>query len=110
MTLQGGAAGAAPLFRVSGAGSGVTTFVDLMMALGSSVPVYGLQPRRTDGEAPPHSTVQAAAEYYLRALREACPAGPVHLLGHSFGGWVAFEMALRLHEERMSPRATKPAG
>jgi arthrofactin-type cyclic lipopeptide synthetase C len=98
VTLQGGAAGAVPLFCVPGAGSGVTTFVDLMLALDTSVPVYGLQPRGTDGEAPPHATVQAAAEHYLRALREACPAGPVHLLGHSFGGWVAFEMALRLHE------------
>ncbi|HEX2081774.1 MAG TPA: amino acid adenylation domain-containing protein, partial [Longimicrobium sp.] len=98
VTLQGGAAGAAPLFCVPGAGSGVTTFVDLMAALGPSVPLYGLQPRGLDGEAPPHATVQAATEHYLRALREACPAGPVHLLGHSFGGWVALEMALRLHE------------
>ncbi|HEU0054705.1 MAG TPA: alpha/beta fold hydrolase, partial [Longimicrobium sp.] len=98
VTLQGGAAGAAPLFCVPGAGSGVTSFVDLMLALGPSVPVYGLQPRGLDGEAPPHATVQAAAEHYLRALGEARPAGPVHLLGHSFGGWVALEMALRLHQ------------
>jgi arthrofactin-type cyclic lipopeptide synthetase C len=67
------------------------------------VPLYGLQPRGLDGEAPPHATVQAAAEHYLRALREACPAGPVHLLGHSFGGWVALEMALRLHEAGRPP-------
>jgi arthrofactin-type cyclic lipopeptide synthetase C len=69
-----------------------------MTALGPSVPVYGLQPRGVDGEAPPHATVQAAAGYYLRALRDIFPAGPVHLLGHSFGGWVALEMALRLHQ------------
>jgi arthrofactin-type cyclic lipopeptide synthetase C len=98
MTLQRGAAGAAPLFCVPGAGSGVTSFIELLMALDPSVPVHGLQPRGVDGEAPPHATVQAAAEQYLRALHEACPAGPVHLLGHSFGGWVALEMALRLHE------------
>jgi arthrofactin-type cyclic lipopeptide synthetase C len=98
VTLQGGAAGVAPLFCVPGAGSGVTTFIDLLTALGRSVPVHGLQPRGLDGETPPHATVQAAAEQYLGALREACPAGPVHLLGHSFGGWVVLEMALRLHE------------
>jgi arthrofactin-type cyclic lipopeptide synthetase C len=96
--LQDGKAGAAPLFCLPGAGSGVTSFVELMLALDPSVPVYGLQPRGLEAEALAHATVQAAAEHYLRALREACPAGPVHLLGHSFGGWVALEMALRLHE------------
>jgi arthrofactin-type cyclic lipopeptide synthetase C len=98
VTLQGGASGAAPLFCLPGAGSGVTSFVELMLTMGTPVPVYGLQPRGLDGEALPHATVQAAAEHYLRALREACPEGPVHLLGHSFGGWVALEMALRLHQ------------
>jgi arthrofactin-type cyclic lipopeptide synthetase C len=83
---------------VPGAGSGITSFIDLLMAMDPAVPVHGLQPRGLDVEAPPHSTVQAAAEHYLRALGEACPAGPVHLLGHSFGGWVVFEMALRLHQ------------
>ncbi len=96
--LQGGAAGAAPLFCLAGAGSGVTSFIDLMSAVHPSVPVHGFQPRGIDGETPPHATVQAAAEHYLRALRETSPAGPVHLLGHSFGGWVALEMALRLHQ------------
>ena len=42
------AAGAAPLFCLPGAGSGVTDFVDLMSALGPSVPIYGLQPRGID--------------------------------------------------------------
>ncbi|HEX8359293.1 MAG TPA: alpha/beta fold hydrolase, partial [Longimicrobium sp.] len=59
-------------------------------------PVYGFQPRGLDGAAIPHATVRAAAASYLRALDEAFPAGPVHLLGHSFGGWVVFEMAARL--------------
>jgi arthrofactin-type cyclic lipopeptide synthetase C len=40
--------------------------------------------------------VAAAAEFYLDAIAAAQPSGPLHLLGHSFGGWVVFEMALRL--------------
>jgi arthrofactin-type cyclic lipopeptide synthetase C len=96
--LQGGKPGVAPLFCVPGAGSGVTSFMDLSMAVDRSWPVHGFQPRGMDGATVPHATVPAAAEYYLRAVRETCPEGPVHLLGHSFGGWVALEMALRLRE------------
>ncbi|MGA9701828.1 alpha/beta fold hydrolase, partial [Pseudomonas sp.] len=55
-----------------------------------------LQPRGLDGEAVPHSQVEAAAACYLQALEQECAHGPVHLVGHSFGGWVALEMALRL--------------
>ena len=40
--------------------------------------------------------MEAAAQCYLAALAHECPRGPVHLVGHSFGGWVALEMALRL--------------
>jgi thioesterase domain-containing protein len=43
--------------------------------------------------------VEAAALYNLRALAEFDTAGPIHLLGHSHGGLVAFEMALRLLEK-----------
>jgi thioesterase domain-containing protein len=40
--------------------------------------------------------VEAAAASYLGALDRLRPEGPVHLLGHSHGGWVVFEMARRL--------------
>src|SRR5207248_8081121 len=59
-------------------------------------PIYGLQPRGVDGRLIPHSTVSSAAESYVRAINQVQAEGPVHLLGHSFGGWVAFEMAQRL--------------
>jgi thioesterase domain-containing protein len=38
--------------------------------------------------------VEAAAQYYLRAI-DARPPAPIHLLGHSFGGYVALEVAIR---------------
>jgi len=98
LKLQGGKAGVAPLFCVPGAGTSMTSFIDLLGSVDRLWPVYGLQPRGLDGRTVPHSTVQAAAEHYLRAMDEVWPEGPVHLLGHSFGGWVALEMALRLRE------------
>ena len=96
LRIQTGRAGYAPVFCVPGAGDSVTGFVGLSDALGRDWPLYGLQPRGLDGEAVPHSQVEAAARCYLTALEQECPDGPVHLVGHSFGGWIALEMALRL--------------
>ncbi|HEX2093470.1 MAG TPA: alpha/beta fold hydrolase, partial [Longimicrobiaceae bacterium] len=95
VTLQRGKPGAASLFCVPGAGASVASFAALAGHLDPTWPVYGLQPRGLD-ELVPHSGVPAAAESYLRAVQEVFPDGPIHLLGHSFGGWVVFEMALRL--------------
>ncbi len=96
LRIQSGRAGYAPVFCVPGAGDSVTGFVGLSEALGRDWPLFGLQPRGLDGEAVPHSQVEAAAACYLTALAQECPRGPVHLVGHSFGGWVALEMAVRL--------------
>jgi amino acid adenylation domain-containing protein len=42
------------------------------------------------------ATVERLASEYLDAIRAAQPAGPYHLVGFSFGGVVAFEVAQRL--------------
>ena len=96
VTLRFGSEGGIPLFCVPGAGANVVSFLELIGCLDPARPVHGLQPRGLDGERVPHATVPAAAEFYLRAIQAAQPAGPVHLLGHSFGGWVVFEIAHRL--------------
>jgi arthrofactin-type cyclic lipopeptide synthetase C len=96
--LQSGQRNLAPLFCVPGAGANVSCFLELAACLEEAQPVYGLQPRGLDGAMVPHATVAAACEFYLRAIVETCPKGPVHLLGHSFGGWVVFAMAQRLRQ------------
>lgn len=96
MTLQLGAARVPPIFLFPGAGASVTSFMQLITALGTATPVYGLQPRGLGAALVPHSTVEAAAAAYLREIRRVCPDGPYFLAGHSFGGWVVLEVALRL--------------
>ena len=96
VALQIGAGNIEPLFCVPGAGNNVASFMDLVTCLEKAWPIYGLQPRGAEGELVPHSNVETAADCYLRAIQETYPDGPLHLLGHSFGGWVVFEMAHKL--------------
>jgi len=96
LTIQTGHAGHAQIFCVPGAGDSVTGFIHLTEAIGPEWPIIGLQPRGLDGVSVPHSAVEAAATCYLQAIEQIYPQGPVHLIGHSFGGWVAHAMAAQL--------------
>jgi thioesterase domain-containing protein len=58
--------------------------------------VIGIQARGLASQEWPHATVEAMAAEYLREVKLWQPHGPYHLCGYSFGGLVAFEMALRL--------------
>ncbi|OUM08507.1 non-ribosomal peptide synthetase [Pseudomonas syringae] len=96
LAIQSGLEGHAPLFCVPGAGDSVTGFIGLAEALGRDWPIYGLQPRGLDGRSVPHSRVEAAAQSYVQAIEAIYPHGPLHLVGHSFGGWAAHAMAVKL--------------
>ncbi|GAB2872549.1 hypothetical protein GCM10027093_05120 [Paraburkholderia jirisanensis] len=98
MTIQSGALDELSLFCMPGAGDNVINFLPFADALGPVWTVHGLQPRGVDGELAPYTNVETAAEAYLRGIDAAqmAPSVPLHLVGHSFGGWVAFEVALRL--------------
>jgi len=105
IAIQAGDLSAPAIFCVPGAGANVTSFMSLATALGSGNSIYGLQPRGLDGSLVPHSSISAAAEAYVSAVRSVQPGGPYRLVGHSFGGWVILEMAHRLLAagERVEP-------
>jgi amino acid adenylation domain-containing protein len=85
-----------PLFCVHAAGANVLIYRPLARHLGSDQPVYAFQARGLDGHSEPYVTVEDMAAHYLGELRAFQPHGPYYLLGASFGGLVAFEMAQRL--------------
>lgn len=86
----------APLFCVHPGGGNVLCYVDLAYHLGPDRPVLAFQsPGLGEGEQALDS-VERMAEVYLDELRERHPSGPYRLLGWSFGGLVAYEMARRL--------------
>ncbi|MGW7413542.1 amino acid adenylation domain-containing protein [Streptomyces sp. NPDC054863] len=88
----------APLFCVHPAVGFAWCYAGLTSPLGADRPVYGLQARGLHGpEALPASVREMAADY-LDHVRSVQPTGPYHLLGWSFGGMVAHEMAVQLEE------------
>ncbi len=85
-----------PLFCVHGGGGQVFWYKDLARRLGEDQPFFGLQCRIEDDGRVRTNTVEDMAHYYLEEIRAAFPRGPYYLSGASFGGKVAYEMAVRL--------------
>lgn len=86
-----------PLFLVHPIGGNVFCYRTLASELGAGRPVFGLTaPGLTDPGAAPGATVEELAATHLEALRRIRPTGPYHLAGWSFGGLLAYEMAVQL--------------
>ncbi len=91
---------ALPLFCICG----IHLYQELANRFSPDVPVYGifvpseriLYEQRVDATVPLPGVEEMAAEY-VRAVRSAQPSGPYRLMGVSFGGVLAFEMAQQLH-------------
>ncbi|MEV7193317.1 amino acid adenylation domain-containing protein [Streptomyces sp. NPDC093510] len=88
---------AAPLFCVH-PGLGVSwAYTALLPHLDPGRPVYALQTPALSEEAHRlHGSVGELADAYVERVRAVRPHGPYLLLGRSFGGPVAHEMAVRL--------------
>jgi amino acid adenylation domain-containing protein len=85
-----------PIFCMPGGGGNVIYLYHLARHLGSDQPFYGLQARGLDGEETPHTHVKDIAAYNIKAMQSVQPQGPYVVAGHSFGSYVAFEMAAQL--------------
>ncbi|MGW3965986.1 amino acid adenylation domain-containing protein [Amycolatopsis sp. NPDC005003] len=87
-----------PLFCVH-AGLGLSLpYLGLVQHLDPGRPMYGLQSPNigSGGELP--VSVEDVAEEYAARIRAIQPSGPYHLLGWSFGGLLAHEIAVQLQE------------
>ncbi|MFF9180561.1 amino acid adenylation domain-containing protein [Streptomyces misionensis] len=85
-----------PLFMVHPMGGNVLCYVQLARHLPEGLPLYGLQAAGADPGAEPRRSVPELAADYIAAMRRVQPHGPYTIGGWSFGGFVAFEMALQL--------------
>ncbi|HYW09250.1 MAG TPA: thioesterase domain-containing protein, partial [Longimicrobium sp.] len=86
----------APLFCVHPADGRATAYLALARHLDARHPVYALQDPGVLGSDLELRGVEELAEVYASAICDLHPRGPYNLLGWSFGGFVAFEVARRL--------------
>ncbi|HTC33309.1 MAG TPA: condensation domain-containing protein [Bryobacteraceae bacterium] len=88
------------IFCIGALNGEVILFRRLAMELGQDQPIYGLQPFSLVDRL---STVETLAASYIQELSQRGEHRPFCLLGYSFGGLVALEMARQLRTRGAEP-------
>lgn len=88
-----------PLFCVPGTGGSVIYLRALANELSAEDrPLYGLQAIVSPETQKPFTSIQDIARANIEAMQSIQASGPYYLCGHSFGSWVALEMAFQLQQ------------
>lgn len=98
ITLKAGNA-ETPLFIIHGAGGLAFTIFGLGQALTGEHPVIALQDPSWDPGIEPARCVEEMATALIEQIKTVQPNGPYRLCGHSFGGLLAYEMAIQLRAQ-----------
>jgi amino acid adenylation domain-containing protein len=71
---------------------------ELYQQLGVNRPIYGLHYGIADpsDRVPTLPTIEDLATHYIKEMRDIQSQGPYYLIGHSWGGTIAYEMARQL--------------
>jgi amino acid adenylation domain-containing protein len=88
-----------PFFCVHPAGGNVLRYRHLAQYLGRDQPFYGLEAPGLADDRNHYVLIESLAAYYIEHIKKIQPEGPYFLGGHSFGGFVAFEMAQQLQRQ-----------
>jgi acetoacetyl-CoA synthetase len=87
------AGGAKPSILIAHGLSGCASFSGLAKRIQTECPIYGIQAKGVDGLEEPFDRIEDMARFYVEALYEGQFPAPYILIGYSFGGLVALEMA-----------------
>ncbi|NEE17920.1 amino acid adenylation domain-containing protein, partial [Streptomyces sp. SID7499] len=87
-----------PFFLVHPAGGLSWCYMPLTRYVEPDIPLYGLQARGLDGRSELAGSIREMAADYIEQIRSVQPRGPYRLLGWSYGGPIAHEMAVQLRE------------
>ncbi|MFC8208942.1 amino acid adenylation domain-containing protein, partial [[Kitasatospora] papulosa] len=85
-----------PFFFIHPAGGLSWCYMPLARHVPAQIPLYGLQSRGLDGTSELARSVPEMAADYIERIRSMQASGPYRLLGWSYGGAVAHEIAVQL--------------
>jgi pimeloyl-ACP methyl ester carboxylesterase len=102
----------APVVLLTGAGGNAAAWFPHVAALGQDGPVYGIDMPGDANPSVPHApmTPPAACAAWLDELLGKLSDRPAHLVGFSYGGWVAMNQAIRAPGRVASITLLDPAG
>jgi natural product biosynthesis luciferase-like monooxygenase protein/amino acid adenylation domain-containing protein len=89
--------GGSPLFCFHGGAGTASYYSKLAKHLAPEDALYAFQYPPLLSGGPDYADVPALAAEFLAVMRQVQPSGPYRLLGWSFGGLTAFEIACQLH-------------
>ncbi|GHF80856.1 hypothetical protein GCM10018790_68250 [Kitasatospora xanthocidica] len=87
-----------PLFCLHSGVGFALPYLGLARHIGAEYPIYGIQAPSITELAPLAADLRSMAAEYVKIVRRVRPEGPYHLLGWSFGGSLAYEIAVQLQE------------
>src|SRR5262245_20783047 len=88
----------APVFLFLGLGADPNELADIALRSHNPKAMIGVDFCRRDDEGRFPANIAIMAERSCLAIRERQPRGPYHLVGYSFGGLIALEVARLLRE------------
>ncbi|HMD48167.1 MAG TPA: thioesterase domain-containing protein, partial [Bryobacteraceae bacterium] len=98
------ASSGSPLFLIPGVDGKVDCFLQLVQHLRRDRPVYAIRSQAFVRGARARTRVEDQAAYYIQEIQRVQPDGPYQLVGFSFGGLIALEVAQQLRS-RSQPTA-----
>jgi thioesterase domain-containing protein/aryl carrier-like protein len=87
-----------PLFCLHSGVGFALPYIGLARHIGADYPLFGIQAPSITELAPLPSSLREMAAQYVELIKRVRPQGPYHLLGWSFGGSLAYEIAVQLQE------------
>jgi amino acid adenylation domain-containing protein len=87
-----------PLFFLHAVGPSILNYTNLLPYLDQNQRVYALQTKGFNEQQPLPTRIEQMASDYIKDIQKIQPRGPYYLVGHSFGGIMAYEIAQQFYK------------